>query len=267
MTEAQPLSHWEGEPVRVWEGLWGVPDLTVLPHTDSTNLYLKRRGPGLPDYTTVIAEEQAAGRGRGGGSWSSQPGGLYLSWSVRPRVEAATALIPLRVGIAVSQAIERLHGISVGIKWPNDIWVGSQKLCGILCEGGPDGVIVGVGVNVRVTPIGPELKQPAIGLEELVGAHVSRGTLAGAILKGARELLDRGAGVLRPDELKELESRDILAGNPVRVVPGPEGIASGIDQHGRLGVRSGDEVVRVSSGSIEFPRAAGSAGGPHTHQE
>ncbi len=252
MNQGVPLAHWEGEPVRVWERLWGVPELTVLSHTDSTNLHLRRRGRGLADFTTVIAERQTAGRGRGGSSWSSEEGGLFMSWSFRPRIGIAASLVPLRIGIAVSRAVERLHGVSVGIKWPNDIWVGGQKLCGILCEGGPDGVIAGVGVNVRVTPTDPELSQPAIGLEDLVGHHVSRGALAGAILKGARELLDRGGGVLRPDELAELEARDILAGQAVRVVPGPEGVATGIDQHGRLGVRAGGDLTRVSSGSIEF---------------
>lgn len=252
MTAESPLTHWEGEPVRVWEGVWGIPELTVLNTVDSTNLVIRRRSELPQDFTTVIAEEQSAGRGRAGAAWSSPAGGLFMSWVFRPRSAAATPLVPLRVGLAVAKAIEGLHGIEVGIKWPNDVWVDGRKLAGILCEGGPNGVVVGVGINVRVTPGDISFRRAPIGLDERVGAATSRAGLAGAILKGAQELLGRGGGVLRPEELAELAQRDVLRDRLIRVVPGPQGQAIGMDEHGRLGIRAEDEIQRVSSGSIEL---------------
>ena len=255
MSEA--ATHWEGEPVRVWESLWAIPSLHVFDALPSTSAWLRSREGELPDFTTAIAETQSAGRGRNGDPWLSPPGGLWMSWSCRPRTPGAIPLVPIRTGLAVARAVRRLHDLSVGIKWPNDLWIGDRKLGGILCEAVRGGVVVGVGLNVADAPECADCRTPPIALAEATGSTVSRSALAGAILREAREALDRGGVVLRPDEVEELAGLDVLRGRDVRVRPGPTGTAAGIDESGRLGVRTESGTTRVSSGTIELTH-------PHT---
>ena len=88
----------------------------------------------------VIADEQTAGRGRRGRTWFSPPGsGLYISVVLtlaRARVDRdrAMALLTLAAGVALAEAVEAVTGLSIEIKWPNDLLLGGRKLGGILAE-------------------------------------------------------------------------------------------------------------------------------------
>src|SRR4030095_6395550 len=85
---------------------------------------------GAPNGTVVVAEEQTAGRGRAGRSWTAPRGtGLMLSvlWELDELLGLATA-------VAVCEACETTTAISCRIKWPNDVWAGDQKVAGILIE-------------------------------------------------------------------------------------------------------------------------------------
>ena len=132
----------------------------VYDRVDSTNTQLKAMAAqGAPHGTVVAALEQTAGRGTRGRTFSSPPGGLYLSLLLRPQVEL-TQLFSLTgwVAVAVRQAIEDACGAPARIKWLNDIYLNNRKLCGILTElsllgesSEPDYVVVGVGINMMQT--------------------------------------------------------------------------------------------------------------------
>lgn len=132
----------------------------VFDRVDSTNTQLKAMAAqGAPHGTVVAALEQTAGRGTRGRSFSSPPGGLYLSLLLRPQVELSQ-LFSLTgwVAVAVRQAIQDACGAPVCIKWLNDIYLHDRKLCGILTElsllgesSEPDYVVVGVGINMMQT--------------------------------------------------------------------------------------------------------------------
>lgn len=114
---------------------------------------------GAPEGTTVIAEEQTAGRGRIGREWQSLPyAGLWLTTLLRPAVEPSSlGWLPLVTGIAVAHAVRAQTDIDVGLKWPNDIVIstsnGLAKAGGILSERLADGsVLVGIGINVSQAP-------------------------------------------------------------------------------------------------------------------
>jgi BirA family biotin operon repressor/biotin-[acetyl-CoA-carboxylase] ligase len=203
----------------------------------------------------VVAEEQVKGRGRSGDVWHSPPGaGLWLSTLVAAAPDRASCL-PLLVGLAAARAAEAVAELTVGIKWPNDLFLGDRKVGGILCEGGGDGVVVGVGINVR-TPLGgfPEpLRQLATSVEATAGAPVSRSALAGRLLRELRGLaVERPTGLedLTEEEVEELVRRDVLAGRRVRTGSG-EGRARGVDARGALLVERPDGTVeRVVAGSV-----------------
>ncbi|HEY6158658.1 MAG TPA: biotin--[acetyl-CoA-carboxylase] ligase, partial [Gemmatimonadales bacterium] len=154
---------------------WGVPQCGVFRQLGSTlDAVHDLGGQGAAAGTTVIAEEQTAGRGRDGRSWHSPVGGVWLGMLLRPaRVELG--VMSVRVGLAVADAVDALLGRpETRLKWPNDVLLAERKLAGILCEGRWQGealqwLAVGVGANV-CNPIPGAVARRAVALAEWLPA-------------------------------------------------------------------------------------------------
>src|SRR5262249_594491 len=122
-----------------------------VPSTNDVAAACAERGAG--EGCVIVADTQTAGRGRHGRSWCSPPGaGLYVSLVLRP-LPHALPLLTVGAGVAVAEGIRAATGLAPALKWPNDVYVGSRKLAGILAEAGaaPDGaqhVVLGVGINL-----------------------------------------------------------------------------------------------------------------------
>lgn len=127
----------------------------MVPQTGSTNAdLLEAARAGAAEGLVLVAEEQTAGRGRLGRTWSA-PAGAALTFSVllRPAGVPPTRLgwLPLLTGVAVAAAVRAETGVPASLKWPNDVLVGERKLAGILAEAHSDAVVVGVGLNVTLS--------------------------------------------------------------------------------------------------------------------
>lgn len=247
---------WEGDTTAAWAARWGIPRLEVHERIGSTNDRARELAEaGADPFTTVIAEEQSAGRGRDGRRWESPPSsGLWMS-VVAPGQDAfGRLLVPLRVGLAVCRAIERAApGVRAGIKWPNDVQVEGRKLSGILCEAGAGAVVIGVGINVRQGALSPELSSVAVALEEVADGLVDRAALAGRVLFELRELVTQGPVVLDEALGRELAERDVLRGRRVAAGVGGTGIARGINRDGALLLEIGPGDVRhVVAGHVKI---------------
>ena len=190
---------------------------------------------GAPHGTVVVAEEQLAGRGSRGRTWSSAPGGLWLSILYRDASEAGLEFLSLRIGLAVAVAIESvLPGLRLGIKWPNDLMLGERKAGGVLCEARWQGAAlswaaVGVGINV-INSIPAELEASAVALRSATPGI----TVDALIVPIATALrgLPLGVNAMSRDELTELQGRDWLQG---RLLSEPlSGVARGILPDGSL---------------------------------
>ncbi|HKV04549.1 MAG TPA: biotin--[acetyl-CoA-carboxylase] ligase [Candidatus Acidoferrales bacterium] len=139
---------------------------------DSTNAVAMRLGEeGEPHGTVVLAEEQTAGRGRAGRSWTSEKSsGIYCSVLLRPPIPPAHApLLTLVAGLAARDAAAEDLDTVPDIRWPNDVLAGGRKFCGILTEmhAEPDRIhyaVVGIGVNVNQTKMPEELADAATSL-------------------------------------------------------------------------------------------------------
>jgi BirA family biotin operon repressor/biotin-[acetyl-CoA-carboxylase] ligase len=113
--------------------------LDVVAETGSTNADLLARhaeGDDIVD-AVLLAEYQSAGRGRSGRSWSAPPRSqiaLSIGVSAADVPASAWGWLPLLTGVALVDAIRTTTGIETGVKWPNDILVGTGKLAGILAE-------------------------------------------------------------------------------------------------------------------------------------
>lgn len=143
----------------------------ILP---STNSYLAEIAADAPHGTVVMAREQTAGRGQRGNSWEAEPGqNITLSLLLRP-----TGLHPARqfvisqaVSLAIVDMLQHFVAEPVRIKWPNDIYVGDRKICGILIEhvitgSAIDRTVVGIGLNVNQTVFVSDAPNP-VSLRQL----------------------------------------------------------------------------------------------------
>lgn len=241
--------------------------LSVLSSTTSTSDEAHRAAKeGAPHGATWVAEEQTAGRGRRGRTWISPPGeGLLFSVLVRLAC-APTALPPIALlaGLAVHEAVTRaVPGVEVRCKWPNDVVVGGRKIAGVLVEAVTVGsrveaVVIGVGINVhtRVFPADLSALATSVALVSPAAAPDRATLLADTLASLDRDLhavAARGLGLVRA----RLEAADALRGLAVRSDAGAEGIASGIDDGGRLLVRLRDgSVAHWTSGEVHLMRSA-----------
>lgn len=172
----------------------GIRRLIRLKETASTQLVARALAEtGAPDGTLVWALSQSAGKGRMGRRWRSAPGGLYVSWLIRPAFPPARlAEFSLACGAAAAAALRDAAGVETAVKPPNDVLARGadgkfRKLCGILCEASGDSarlhwLVVGVGVNVDNAP---PLKR-ATSLKTLTGRRTGLEPVLRALLRRLR---------------------------------------------------------------------------------
>jgi BirA family transcriptional regulator, biotin operon repressor / biotin---[acetyl-CoA-carboxylase] ligase len=160
---------------------------------DSTNIRaVEAANAGGEDGAVYVADEQTAGRGRGGHSWHSTAGaGLYVSAIVRPEMGLAEALwLSLATGLAAQRAILESTGVHADIRWPNDLLIGRKKCGGILVETGTHPgtparlryAVIGIGINVNHDAFPPELASLATSLRIESGAIAPRDVLLANLL-------------------------------------------------------------------------------------
>lgn len=154
-------------------------NIVYLESVDSTNTYAAAHFDSLSDGTLILAETQTAGHGRLGRHWVSPRGNIYASFLMKEQFgESFHATMASSLAV-LSVLNDLIPGHGAFIKWPNDIYVGTRKLSGILCEGivrkgALAGIICGIGVNVNL----PEeelskINQPATSLLALAKHEIS----------------------------------------------------------------------------------------------
>jgi BirA family transcriptional regulator, biotin operon repressor / biotin---[acetyl-CoA-carboxylase] ligase len=238
--------------------------LHFSPVTNSTNTdALEAARAGAPHGSVYLAEEQLAGRGRGDHAWQSAAGqGLYVSVLLRPQFPGSRLpLLPLAAGLAAADAIRIVAGLTVDLRWPNDILVGPRKAGGILVEAraetrmdGGAMAVVGIGINVHQRDFAPGLATPATSLDLEAKGRISRQTLLVRLLKSLERetlgLLDPAAHETIPQRLEQASTW--VCGRRVQV-HGPQactGETAGLDENGFLLVRTDTGLVTVQTGGI-----------------
>ena len=141
-------------------------DIIWLETVDSTNEEAKRHISDIDNLSVLSALEQTAGRGQRGNTWTSAPGeNLMFSIVLKPQLRALDQFVLNEItSLSVVEFLSR-HGISARIKWPNDIYVGSKKICGILIENSLRGSeisssIIGIGLNINQRNFNVNLLNP-----------------------------------------------------------------------------------------------------------
>lgn len=236
-------------------------EIITLLNTDSTNNYLKKlASEGAGHGTTVIAEQQSAGKGRLSRMWYSERGtGIYMSVLLKPMAapHEISCITPV-IGLAVCNAIRKETGTDAKIKWPNDVVIGSKKVAGILTEMSAqsdmiDYIIVGIGINVNNEVFADEIKYKATSLLLETGENFSRAALAAAVLCEINKSLTDGIGFSKVD-LEEYKKLCISLDKEVSVMLRGKmvtGRAIGVNSGGELVVRLPDgELMNISCGEV-----------------
>lgn len=217
------------------------------------DLARREAAEGAIHGTAVLAEEQTAGRGRRGRSFYSPPGAnIYVTFVLRCSLEVHRTL-PVRIPVAVAEAIRATVPAAV-IKWPNDVWIGRRKVCGMLIDAelGDAGPVAfpGIGINVNFDPsIQPDLRDIATSLAAVVGQPVDREALLARLCNELERWLEAPAAeaVSRFRELNGFLGTEVLV-SPVGGAPFT-GTALDVDDAGGL-------IVRLPGGRTETVTAA-----------
>ena len=207
---------------------------------------------GEAEGTVVIAEYQTKGRGRLGRKWiSPKDKGAYFSVILRPDIlPTELSVITLFSSLAVAKTVREAVGLPAFIKWPNDILIKGQKVCGVLTElnGEMDKVnfaIVGIGININTSK--ELLPEGATSLSEEKGASISRLEFVRALFRSLDEyyrVLKKGKIEAILKEYKKLSSvldRRVQIDYHNSLV---SGVATDVDKDGAL-------ILRLDSGFYE----------------
>ena len=119
---------------------------------------------GAAEGLVITADQQINGRGRQGRVWQSPVGNLYASILLRPQQPvSAYGQFSFVMALAVYDALQPLLTTQdLRLKWPNDILLEGKKICGILLEAAPHGLIIGFGLNLRHPPENPAYPAAAL---------------------------------------------------------------------------------------------------------
>ncbi|MFZ3101079.1 MAG: biotin--[acetyl-CoA-carboxylase] ligase [Desulfitobacteriaceae bacterium] len=235
-----------------------------LPSTNERAKELARQG--MDHGTVVLAERQSAGHGRMQRQWESPKGGLWMSVILKPKLSLADASkLTLCTGIAVVDAFAEVCKIEAGIKWPNDLVYGGQKIAGILGEvvgewNTVQTMIIGIGVNANLRREELSKDLMATTLQEIVGTKLDLNALAASILERLEEELtcleNQGFSSVRERWLQRAvglgQGAVIQRGNQTF-----EGIIQGITADGELILRIGKENLTFSAGEVRVRSTTG----------
>jgi BirA family biotin operon repressor/biotin-[acetyl-CoA-carboxylase] ligase len=170
-----------------------------------------------------------------------------MSLLLRPKTTDAGRLTTL-ASVVVSDAILRVCGIEVGIKWVNDLLFDGKKLCGILAEGTlGEFMVIGIGINVKKSAFPPELADIATSLEDILGAAPDRNALVAEILRGFADADLEGVA-----HMDEYRRRSLTLGKTVTVLSTGETVrVLAIEDDGALLVEAADgQTRRFFSGEV-----------------
>ena len=142
-------------------------DIIWLDRVKSTNDEARSHISEIDNLSVLSALEQTDGRGQHGNKWSSQPGEnltfsiVIKDFRIKSNEQSAISQV---TALSLTDFLES-HEISAKIKWPNDIYVGDEKICGILIENALKGQeidwsIIGIGLNVNQLTFPDNLPNP-----------------------------------------------------------------------------------------------------------
>lgn len=222
----------------------------------STNTYAQQlldKGK-IKNECVIVTDEQTAGKGTASNSWESERGkNLTFSIVLFPAYVKVSEqfLISMAVSLGIKKFLEKNISTQVKIKWPNDIYVGDKKICGMLIENSIAGEdifnsVIGIGLNINQKKFLSDAPNP-ISLAQLSGEVYNLENLLPVLVKNIGSQLD-----LLKKNRKKLLQKDYISNlyryNEVHKFKASAEVFSGkiigIDNFGHL-------FIEKETGSVE----------------
>ncbi|MFD2115929.1 biotin--[acetyl-CoA-carboxylase] ligase [Paenibacillus yanchengensis] len=232
--------------------------INVYPAVDSTqNVAREAAEQGAPEGTLFIAEQQLSGRGRMGRQWVSPAGkGIYLSMILRPNVAIPFApQLTLLTAVALCRSLRTITALPIGIKWPNDLLIGQQKISGILLESATEDtrikyIIAGIGISVNLTEkdYTEQLLVKATSLRLAAGKPFDRATIVGQFLLEWEQLYESYLAAGFQAIIPIWEALSVSLGKPTTITTHNETIVAtpiGLDESGAIRIQLEDGSERA----------------------
>lgn len=247
-------------------GLSNVVNIELSFEAESTNQSAKHYiNEGKPLPALISVERQTKGKGRRGRQWESGVA-KNLTFSFAWRFDNGPSVVEglsLAAGVAVARVLKKIGVPNPGLKWPNDVQIDGQKVCGILLEMVADQdvchVIIGIGLNVEMDDgFMTHIDQPWTDLVSRVSPHPSRNYILAELSKELIEvckLFEDGHGMKHFQH--HWQAYDVLFNQSVTVnsvTKQCQGVARGIDQKGALLLEEDGELVSLHGGEISVRR-------------
>lgn len=206
---------------------------------------------GAAEGAVVVVDEQRKGRGRHGRSWHTPPGAaLALSVILKPAA-ADVAFVNMVGALSVFDLVRQIGCQGASIKWPNDVQIRGKKVSGILAENIWErtkliGVVLGIGVNVRVDFRDTDLADTAISLEDITPRRHDRAELLCQLL----DHIDSWYRAAPADIFASWKSRLSTLGKRIYLA-GTPAVALDVTSAGALIVKcESGEVREVNAGDV-----------------
>ena len=222
---------------------------------NSTNQYLKDNYESLDNLTIISADHQTNGRGRFNRKWFDSDD-LLFSILLKENIEN-----PADYSLVIAKTVFTVlnkYMTNVSIKWPNDILVNDNKVCGILLEAVTTSklecVIIGVGINVNTNEFSDDLKIKATSLSKELNKTIDKEELFNKIIncfeedykeyvKGNKEYLE----IINNNFY--LKNKNVMFTYNNQIL---NGTALGINNKGEILIKVNDEIVEISTGEVTF---------------
>ena len=229
-------------------------DIAVKRLVTSTNeLLLAQVENSIEDYSIVVSESQAYGRGRQQKQWFSPYGGnVYFSLGFKTERVDHVYLLPLLVAVTLRDLLVR-HGVDgLQLKWPNDVLINGKKLAGILVESKVCGenqfVVIGIGINiVRSKQILASVDQPVAFLDDFQATKmIDRNLLVAMLIENLIKVLENPVDDM--SLISAWSEADAFKGRSVEVMLSgqwKQGLAVGVADKGQY-------VIEMETGKVEI---------------
>lgn len=236
-------------------------DVHFFDELPSTNLTAKALADeGAKEKTVVLALRQTAGRGRLSRKFYSPLGGAYLSIVLKPNLSPEnTVLITTAASVAAARTIEKFTDKKAFIKWVNDIYIDSKKVCGILTEGAfnaetqsLDYAVLGIGFNLfgSKKDLPDNIKDTA---DFILDAKPSSLTFCDFLNCFLNEFFDIYNKIEKKEFLAEYNSRSFLKGKEITYLKdGALHTATALetDQNAHLLIKEDGKITKLFSGEV-----------------
>ena len=229
---------------------WRVSVVELTGSTQNDLLQLVESNNAL-DGQVIATEFQSDGRGRLDRTFEAPAqSALLFSFYIKPRNQRSEwGFIPLIAGLSLVRAITTIDtAMNVSLKWPNDLIINEKKCAGIIAQTTNEGIVIGIGLNVSMTP--NELPVSTATSLAIEGSTITdRNLLLSHLLNTFAELFE--AWEEGSELLDEYASASSTIGKKVRIeLPNGENLEATVARISHTGELVLDDGRHVSAGDV-----------------